>query len=62
MMLLSNSLVPSKNTNGVLWEQQQGVDSHRKGLLCCEITKRHLQLCKRSKLQKYAQVKQAKLE
>ena len=22
-MLLSNSLVPSKNTNGVLWEQQQ---------------------------------------
>ena len=49
MMLLSNSLVPSKNTSGVLWDQQQGVDSHRKGLLRYENTKRHLQLCKRSK-------------
>lgn len=49
MMLLSNSLVSSKNTSGVLWDQQQGVDSHRKGLLRYENTKRHLQLCKRSK-------------
>ena len=49
MMFLSNSLLPSKNTNGVLWDQQQGVDSHRKGLLRYENTKRNLQLCKRSK-------------